>query len=304
MSTTTRTKAIDPATITFGIEIECYVHGGRFDDLCRALPAGWNVVRDGSLNSPPYPGCRGIEVVSPVLSGPAGLAEACQVARAIKEHGGRVNPTCGFHVHVGLPEADAEQVGKLVFAMARFEPAFFASTGSPARAVNRFCRSIKDTTPSYDNTAGPKYQAIKGGKPFQKEDFGSAGYHYHPDRYHTLNLTNLHARPVVEFRVFCGTTNPTKVAAYVLLCIGLVVRARATKAKLGWDLPSDKGATGRAAMEELLRELGWIGGILKRPLAWFDAPGTPGREHATAELRRLAAKFDGVDAQADEAEAA
>ena len=67
------------------------VEGGS--SYSHAVTAGWKIVSDASVYG-------GWEAVSPVLSGIEGLREVTKVMDAIRAMGGKVNSSCGFHVHV------------------------------------------------------------------------------------------------------------------------------------------------------------------------------------------------------------
>jgi hypothetical protein len=58
--------------------------------------------------------------------------------------------------------------------------------------------------------------------------------HYHPSRYHGLNLHSVWYRGTIEFRYFEGTLHAGKVKAYVQLCLALAhkgLTARSARAR-------------------------------------------------------------------------
>jgi hypothetical protein len=168
---TRQTQAPHPRAqdITFGVEVECFLprgavqvgyhHAGR--ELGGEFPAGWNAQSDGSLSTR-LPGYEGVEVVSPVLRGRYGLEEVKVVAALLGRMNARVNPTCGFHVHVGVASAAgndydevADWVRRLLNLTAHHDlpagrqagMAFYAAAGTRRRQNGHYCASLKQGSP-------------------------------------------------------------------------------------------------------------------------------------------------------------
>jgi hypothetical protein len=215
-------------SLTFGVEIECYVNSALFRQR------GWSVggyhrgtrisgfnfeaQHDGSLSNPPTPSHMGVEFVSGILRGAAGLAEIARMCEALAQMDARVNDTCGLHVHVYWADSNtAEQMSKLVASVANHELGLFAVTGTRRRLTSHYARPI-----------APDYRALDTMTTMRElVQCSAAG-----NRYHTLNLAHIVTRqggysygsaaPTVEFRVFAGTVSALKINAYVMLCVGLV----------------------------------------------------------------------------------
>ena len=201
--------------LTFGIEIETIAsdHAVRHDGLrigsykhgiqVPYLPTGWTAEADGSINN--AGGGHKCEIVSPILRGEEGIAQAAEVLRMLEAKGHRVNASCGVHVHVGWRrDWPSEALARLVTIVAYVEKGLYAITGSKSRERGTFCGGVR------------KYGNDKTAKP-----------NLDRNRYHALNLTNLArgTKDTVEFRVFSGTTNTTKVVGWIQVCLGLVERA-------------------------------------------------------------------------------
>ena len=78
----------------FGIEIECFNVNQQTREAVRRL--GWIVKNDGSIR-----GNDTAEIVSPPLTvSDAAFDSVRAVCAAIRDGGGKVNSTCGLHVHV------------------------------------------------------------------------------------------------------------------------------------------------------------------------------------------------------------
>jgi len=230
-----RALPVDPDTITFGVEIECLIplhhiyrlniaigDHGHGSPLPAPFPPEWTAQDDSSIR------CNGqrtgVEIVSPILRGFAGLQEMCNVLGVLESLNARVNRSCGFHVHIGAksllqqkisdPDCMADWVRRLVNTASQFETALFGIAGSISRLDNQYCHSIK----SPYAWAG----RLKAGDKFPKVSRET----YQKSRYHTVNLCNVFGpRGTVEFRVFSGTLNATKAVGYVVTAIGLCQKA-------------------------------------------------------------------------------
>ncbi len=64
-------------------QIEGYNHDDHADGT-------WKIVTDASVS-------RGHEVVSPILRGEPGIAEACRAAEALEKAGATIDISCGLH---------------------------------------------------------------------------------------------------------------------------------------------------------------------------------------------------------------
>ncbi|MHA1364764.1 MAG: amidoligase family protein, partial [Candidatus Freyarchaeota archaeon] len=126
-------------------------------------------------------------------------------------------------------------------------------------------------------------------------------------RYMSLNVTNIgsYDKNTVEFRLFPGTLNSTKIAGYVQLALGLCEKARVEKrAGAPWLAKYDPESrfyspekSWSDELERLFRALGWY--PLFRALGWYPKGklygwilGTDALKPVKAELRRLARKLD------------
>ena len=286
--------------LTFGVEIECCIPVAKLTEAGwtvggyhsgEPVPGfpGWTAERDGSIRTPDYQ-YAAVELVSPILKGAEGLAQVVAMIAKVKEMGGQVNKSCGFHVHVGW-SGDAKSLARLICLAAFHEDAMYGMTGTLTREQGNYCRKIKNME---------SYKAI-----------GRTGNirRFRGERYHMLNLTGLaYGGQTVEWRVFSATLNPIKAQAYIQVALGLVQKAHLTVQRSPWDAkqvktggPLDAGAPAQTAVRRLMKQLGWIAGY--RVAASLDnATETPRlgllvTDEATVdrmrkELMRLAKQYD------------
>lgn len=281
----------DLETIIFGCEFEMVFprgawtgakgsyHGARQVEF---LPEGWQSKTDSSITCSDgdyFP----IEIISPILQGADGLREAMAVADTLTRMGAKVNKSCGFHVHVEWRHRYVTDLRKLAHLTANLEDGLWAATGSYARYRDHgYCYPIKNNAEL---------------KRFDRRGLG--GCPIARTRYQTLNVTNLldpySAKQTVEFRVFAGTTNPVKVAAYIQLCLGLVQKAEHSKVATPWDGKPFSGKNPRmtygrftSELNRLFCNIGW--GTYTNEIYGILLPET--KTPIIKKLRELANKFD------------
>jgi len=295
---------------TFGIEIECLIPNMQVRSLGIRIgsyhyglplpapfPTGWTAEHDGSVYGDGN--YTGLEIVSPILQGKAGIDQVKQVAQTLNEIGARVDRRCGFHVHVGAEIAAggqawvAEWVAKLLYQMAMHEKAIYASTGTRRRENGSYSTSIKAQQQEADRIR-------KASSPSRKREELSwvasrAG------RYHSLNLTNLFtSKATVEFRAFAGTTEWQKMLGHICTCLALCERARET-ARMDWNAMASRrtyqgGGEGARALQRFFYLTGWTKGRRQvgQPevamAGWIADLGD--LDTVKHELMRLAKKYD------------
>jgi hypothetical protein len=287
--------------ITFGVEVECFLprgavqvgghHAGR--ELGGEFPPGWNAQRDGSLSTR-LPNYEGVEVVSPVLRGRQGLEEVKVVAELLGRMNARVNPTCGFHVHVGVVSAAgndydevADWVRRLLNLTAHHEMAFYGATGSRRRQNSRYCASLRQ------GTWGRKKEVLKKKMTAEALRLEAAGV----DRYQLLNVQNVFgATRTVEFRAFSGTVEALKMTAYVQMALAAATRALERDTTFDAPVTGYAGTSAAGAMKRFFYLMGWTRGRKDyyKPTCtvegWVDDMGA--LRPVKRELMRLARKFD------------
>jgi len=307
----TQTTSSRAETYTWGVEIECFLPQNKVQELGISVgsyhhghplpypfPQGWTAERDGSLHSS-RSGYVAVEIVSPILKGRTGIEQVKQLSRILRELGATVNPSCGFHCHIGAEgvagtefAAVAEWVAKLLYHVAMHETALYASTGTHRRENGGYARSIKEQKRAADRVR-------RAPKPRKQEALRDAVYGL--ARYHTLNLTNLFThKATVEFRAFAGTVEWVKMVGHICTCLALAERATEV-AKMDWDaLASERTyhvrGRGLRELNRLFYLTGWtmgrrnVGEPQVEMAGWVADLGD--LKPVKAELRRLARKYD------------
>lgn len=263
---------------TFGVEFECYLpEGGSQQSVARAINQRfaarglsshsvnvegynhqvrptWKIVADGSLGD--Y--SRGIEVVSPILTGEQGLAAVEAVAAALSDFGCTVSRRCGFHVHVGASaqNGDALSLGFLknsVRLYSTFERVLDGMMPASRRAQNnQFCRSMAVDAAALTR-AGTLDEVVRA----------YAGRFSSEDRYFKLNLTAYRRHRTIEFRQHSGTLDSVKSTRWVSICLKMAWTARKANLQIG-SVAAAAAPSGRN--QARLGSKAWqVGQMLLRP---------------------------------------
>jgi hypothetical protein len=187
----------------FGVEIECYLPGGRNGtaaaNVQRGLPTGWRLKGDGSL------GTGGCEIVSPPIKGEQGLTALKTVLDLLTENGATVNRSCGLHVH-----HDASDIGRN--GLVAFARTWAANQGlidflvSPSRrgGANFYCKPLTTNELTRLGT------------------WADGGTGLPTERYRTVNLHAFSKYGTVEIRQHQGTLSFRKIEGWIKLVQGLL----------------------------------------------------------------------------------
>ena len=168
------------STRCFGIELET--------DKCNNYQTLRNktvfgVKEDGSID--------GMEFVSPILSGDAGIKEVRKFCRAAKKLKFTVDWQCGFHVHVDLRGTTAEQRKRIAYAY-RLTFKFWGALVKKDRLDNEFCCPPDYYTP----------QDVLDGN-------------YGRSRYEFINWRAYNTHSTVEIRGYQGTLDAKEICNWI-----------------------------------------------------------------------------------------
>lgn len=173
----------------------------------------WKITTDSSIQITPgmeYGQCG--ELVSPPLSGTAGLEQVRKVVTALSDAGGTVNKTCGFHVHVDANDLNPSQILNVVRRYGNYENEINAFM-PPSRRNGRWAYSVggnysNDIAAAVDRNYGNLRSVARG-----------------LDRYRAVNLAAYARHGTVEFRQHGGSANAEKVSNWVQFCLYFVERS-------------------------------------------------------------------------------
>jgi len=190
-----------PAMRKFGVEIEC-VGAPRSRIIEEAArrhllveSQSYNhrdvnftkIVNDGSIR-----GRDANEVVTPPLNGWDELSAICESIRAA---GGRVNKSCGLHVHLDFSEMDAAHAQRIGHNYYMLSP-IISSSLAPSRSCNSYCK-VRDIPARRDTELSLR-------------DMNGCG------RYCAVNFLAIERHGTIEFRQHQGTLCFVKIQKWIM----------------------------------------------------------------------------------------
>lgn len=184
----------------YGVELELIFPSGVGagavrDALAAAGVNGWDVKYDGSLRG------NGLEVVSPPLTGEAGLREIDAACAALNALGATVNPSCGMHVHHDISDLTIDDVKRVARGW-KANANLIDGLVAPSRRYNgstQYCARLSEQD----------MQQI------DRCDTISDLRHLSVGRYRSLNLTAYGRYGTIEIRQHQGTCNAEKIKTWV-----------------------------------------------------------------------------------------
>lgn len=214
----------------FGVEIEAY--NCTRDRLARELTAAdirvqvegynhtdhadhWKLVTDSSLH-----GNNTFELVSPILHGEQGLEELEKVCWVLDLCNVKVNDSCGLHIHMDAAEFDLQTWKNLILTYKRLE-GVINHFMPRSRRNNYYCKGLSAITEATINRASTI------------SDLRAAFDH---NRYHKVNLEAYARHRTVEFRQHGGSTNFTKMSAWIHFLAKMITFAKQDKVATGTAL--------------------------------------------------------------------
>lgn len=235
-------KASTPATprtprfsYTFGVEIECV--GCRFHEFRSAAQNNGLSVYDqfyyNHRDMPMYKlttdlsinGSNPAECVTPALNGnKSGFDSLKACCKSLAEIGASANRSCGLHVHIGAANLSDEAYCNVFVNYMRLETAIESFLAPSRRGSHaQWCASLRNHESRVLNAR-------------TKREMRTALY---GDRYHRVNANAYDAHRTIEFRQHQGTTNFTKIKAWVKFLGKLVEYSRSNRLEANIDRIED-----------------------------------------------------------------
>jgi len=222
----------------------------------------WKVVSDSSIRkSNPHGSVTdnySVEVVSPILT-EQDIDIVQDLIRALRGAGGITNSSCGIHIHLNGSDHTVQSVKNFIQIIASKNDLLYKALQiEPDRM--RYCKKMDQELVKKIKTRKPKtMQQIKDIWYNER----NAGYHvhYHPSRYHLLNLHSFfEGNHTIELRGFNSTLHAGKVKAYILLALAINKQALTQKKASNKVVQSENE---KFAMRVYLNRIGFIGNEYK-----------------------------------------
>lgn len=198
----------------------------------------WKLVYDSSILAerkvgktymPESSGNYKVELVTPKLTY-GELPKLQECVRRIRRADGKVNSSCGIHVHVDAANHNRQSLKNLIGIMYSKEDILFKALKVNEARASRWCQKVRepmlrearklssDETKDLTQLEGIWYEGGRG-----------SNEHYNWTRYYALNLHSVFYRGTVEWRCFNSTLHAGRVAAYVNLCLAISAQAIAQR---------------------------------------------------------------------------
>eukprot|EP00978_Attheya_sp_CCMP212_P017667 scaffold47334_cov43-Attheya_sp.AAC.1 len=177
----------------------------------------WKLVSDRSIEASDHlPSSRTFELVSPILSGEAGLTECAQMVKALTDISAiQVNKSMGFHVHINVKDLTMEELVQACHTFVQYE-----------RVMDTFMPPSRRTGSTESNNYFQSHQTIclESLEACRTLDQLCDVMNPNKGRYYKLNLQNLKTgrQPTLEFRQHPTTSDADLVLSWVRLCMSLV----------------------------------------------------------------------------------
>ena len=280
MTGITRAAVADILADRFGTEVSSPAYDGYHTRKVEDRQGRtWKVMRDGSISEERTGYDRSwasdeykVELVTPPLNY-EDIEELQEIVRTIRKAGGKVNSSCGIHVHVDGANHTMESLKRLVNFFVARQDLIYEALNIGGRA-DRWCRKMSSglLKQMKKNKANSKelmekiwYSKYNEGGEGEIESAYIDHSHYNSTRYHGLNLHAFFTKGTVEFRLFNSTLHAGRIKTYIQFCLAISAWAIesdeiVTATKVETHTPEQKVRI----MERLLRKkLGFSGDEFK-----------------------------------------
>lgn len=216
--------------MTFGVEIECYMPiGMTSSELGAKVRAGgvecypeaynhsvrrfWKIVTDGSL----YDMVRGVELVSPILTGEAGFSDIAKVCKVLTAIGCKVSQKAGLHVHVGCRNETPSTLRRIAVNYSYYQNVIDGFL-APSRRDAGYARRLRTSTADNCTTINEVILSV-GQNPYTPRA---------ASRQAVVNFQQMgvNGYGTVEFRQHQGSVEAEKVLNWVKFCGRMVIASR------------------------------------------------------------------------------
>lgn len=270
-------------TKRFGIEIEFtgisrskaarvaleYLGGRMGGDAFVSTADGrvWKFTYDGSITCQKKEhgrtvsagGSYSVELVSPILLYRQDIDTLQELVRRLRKAGGFTNPSCGIHIHLDGVSHTPRSIWNFVNIIASHNDLFYKALQIEPERM-RYCKKMDAYLVERMNAVKPTtFEQIEN--IWYERYPGRRSQHYHPSRYHFLNLHSFfNGHHTVELRGFNGTLHAGKIRAYIVLALALNHQALTQKNARYKKVQAENE---RFAMRTYLNRIGFIGDEFK-----------------------------------------
>ena len=181
-----------------------------------------------------------VEMVSPKLNY-AELPKFQECVRQMRHAGGKVNSSCGIHVHVDAANHNRQSLKNLLSIMFSKEDILFKALKVNPNRVRTYCKKVREPMlkKARQLSAEETADLTELENIWYEGSTKSRTLHYNDTRYYALNLHSVFYRGTVEFRCFNSTLHAGRAAAYINLCLAMSAQAIAQRSTVMRKTHSD-----------------------------------------------------------------
>jgi len=258
--------------------------GDYYDTKKVTAPDGrvWKFMSDASITCQTKQGRQkvpagrdySVELVSPILTYREDISTLQELVRKLRKAKAFANNSCGIHIHLDGASHTPRSLRNFVNIIASKNDLFYKALQIAPERMS-YCKKMDSLLVEKMNRRKPKtLRAI--------EEIWYEGYnesqerHYHPSRYHFLNLHSFFTgNRTVELRGFNSELHAGKIRSHIVLALALNHQALTQKCALA---KKPQAENEKFAMRTYLNRIGFIGEEFANC-----------REHLTAHLSGSAA---------------
>ena len=204
---------------------------------------------DGFIDFRAWLIAQGREVYLAALKDPDSLADVepydelpkfQECVRQMRHAGGKVNDSCGIHIHIDAANHNRQSLKNLLSIMFSKEDILFKALKVNPNRVETYCKKVREPMLQ-------KARQLSAEETTDLTQLESIWYegninsreHYNWTRYYALNLHSVFYRGTVEFRCFNSTLHAGRAAAYINLCLAMSAQAIAQRSTVMRKTHSD-----------------------------------------------------------------
>lgn len=164
------------------------------------------------------------EMVSPKLEY-AEMGKLQEVVRCLRHKGGRVNGSCGMHVHVDAANHTPRSLKNALTIMYCKEDLLFKALNVQTRREVDYCKKVRPIVLERIRRLPNSTITMEQFKHQWYEGRDGSNRHYDATRYYALNLHAVFSKGTLEWRCFESTLHAGKVRANITLALAISAQA-------------------------------------------------------------------------------
>lgn len=192
----------------------------------------WKFTYDGSIHTQVRRNGRycqasseySTEMVSPKLEY-SEMGKLQEVVRCLKRNGGRVNSSCGMHVHVDAANHTARSIKNALTIMYSKEDILFKALNVQTNRERQYCQKVRPTVLEEIRNMPNSNISMEKLKRAWYEGRDGSQRHYDRTRYYALNVHAVFSKGTLEWRCFESTLHAGKVRANITLALAISAQA-------------------------------------------------------------------------------